>query len=194
MLCLIFEDRDIDGDRAYIYNEGLEVLLSKWDNGRDIKRAWPYKNLNTTQRRYLLSEIAYEGFCSGKLLFSEEQLTDKIGECFKSRSQWLTATDEAIDPKAVLKAIEAHHGLLVERAQKVYSFSHLTFQEYLTARRIGEKQSLLATLFPHASEVRWREVFRLIAAMVDPEDFLRPLKRYVDSSSAVTQNRPWMVT
>ncbi len=184
MLCLIFEDRDIEGDRAYIYNEGLEVLLSKWDKGRNLARDWPYQTLNTTQRRYLLSEIAYVGFHSGKLLFSEKQLTDQIAECFQNRPQWRSASDQEFDPLAVLKAIEAHHGLLVQRAQKVYSFSHLTFQEYLTAQRIRDRQSVLSKLLPRANDSRWREVFLLVAAMVAPEDFLPALKRHGDESVA----------
>jgi len=42
-------------------------------------------------------------------------------------------TAAQLNSEAVLKSIEAQHGLLVERAE-IYSFSHLTFQEYFTAR------------------------------------------------------------
>ena len=41
-----------------------------------------------------------------------------------------------MDSEVVLKALEAQHGLLVERARGIYSFSHLTFQEYFTAREV----------------------------------------------------------
>ncbi|MBO1350960.1 MAG: hypothetical protein EBE86_027955 [Hormoscilla sp. GUM202] len=41
-----------------------------------------------------------------------------------------------LDSEAVLKSIEAQHGLLVERAKIIYSFSHLKFHEYFTAREI----------------------------------------------------------
>jgi predicted NACHT family NTPase len=36
--------------------------------------------------------------------------------------------------EAVLDALEAQHGLLIERAKGIYSFSHLTFQEYFAAQ------------------------------------------------------------
>jgi predicted NACHT family NTPase len=39
----------------------------------------------------------------------------------------------------ILKSIEAQHGLLVERSRGIYSFSHLTFHEYFTARQFKEK-------------------------------------------------------
>lgn len=41
-----------------------------------------------------------------------------------------------LDGEAVLKAIEVQQGLLVERATETYSFSHLTLQEYLTAKYV----------------------------------------------------------
>jgi hypothetical protein len=42
----------------------------------------------------------------------------------------------------VLKEIEVQQGILVERAQNIYSFSHLTFHEYLTAKWIAENLSI----------------------------------------------------
>ena len=57
-----------------------------------------------------------------------------------------------------MKSIEAQHGLLVERAKGIYSFSHLTFQEYFTAQKIVNDQRL-PDLVEHITEKRWREVF-----------------------------------
>jgi predicted NACHT family NTPase len=47
-----------------------------------------------------------------------------------------------LDSEAVLKSIEWQHGLLVERSRRIYSFSHLTFQEYFTARHITAETEL----------------------------------------------------
>jgi predicted NACHT family NTPase len=41
-----------------------------------------------------------------------------------------------------LTAIEVEQGILVERSRDTYSFSHLTFQEYLTAKWIAENLSI----------------------------------------------------
>jgi len=68
------------------------------------------------------------------------------------------------DPTEVLKEIEAQHGLLVERAFHVYSFSHLTFQEFFTARNITENTNVnapSALVDKHLFDTRWREVFIL---------------------------------
>jgi predicted NACHT family NTPase len=82
-----------------------------------------------------------------------------------------------------LKAIEAQHGLLVERARGIYSFSHLTFQEYLTARAmiVGTHLSL-QQLVRHLTENRWREVFLLTAQLLpDADELLQLMKQQVDA-------------
>jgi predicted NACHT family NTPase len=77
--------------------------------------------------------------------------------------------------------MESQHGLLVERARGIYSFSHLTFQEYLTARNFvasSDPQVLdknLTKLVSHMTESRWREVFLLAAGMLEDADALMQL-------------------
>ncbi|MEH2012321.1 hypothetical protein [Nostoc sp.] len=39
-----------------------------------------------------------------------------------------------LDGESVLNAIALQQGILVERAEDVFSFSHLTLQEYLTGQ------------------------------------------------------------
>ncbi|MEH2346737.1 MAG: hypothetical protein V7K55_01810 [Nostoc sp.] len=76
-----------------------------------------------------------------------------------------------LDSQAVLKSIEAQHGLLVERAKGIYSFSHLTFQEYFCARKVV---SVLAyeDLVKHINEKRWQEVFLLTVGVMEKADNL----------------------
>ncbi|NEQ88152.1 MAG: histidine kinase, partial [Moorea sp. SIO2I5] len=74
------------------------------------------------------------------------------------------------------------HGLLVERARRIYSFSHLTFQEYFTARAIviGTGMSL-SQLVQHLQDKRWREVFLLTAQMLpDADELLLLIKQQVN--------------
>ncbi|MBD2327715.1 hypothetical protein H6G21_12595 [Alkalinema sp. FACHB-956] len=63
-----------------------------------------------------------------------------------------------IDGELVLRAIQAQHGLLVEQARGIYSFSHLTFQEYFAAREIVATNRI-DLLMPYIHDKRWREVF-----------------------------------
>ncbi len=93
-----------------------------------------------------------------------------------------------MDSKAILRAIEVHHGLLIERARGIYSFSHLTFQEYLTARKIVSSPNLedlnsaLERLATQITNPQWREVTVLTASMLPKADYLiQQLKIQVDS-------------
>lgn len=72
----------------------------------------------------------------------------------------------------------------MERARGIYSFSHLTFHEYFTARKIKEagNDKLLHILAAHITETFWREVFLLTVGMLDNADLLLQLiKEQIDS-------------
>ncbi|MHC5721809.1 MAG: NACHT domain-containing protein, partial [Nostoc sp.] len=60
-------------------------------------------------------------------------------------------------------------GILVERAEDVFSFSHLTLQEYLTAQHIidiDDPCKLEKLVTEHLTEKRWNEVFLLVAGLM----------------------------
>ena len=80
----------------------------------------------------------------------------------------------------MLKSIEAQHGLLIERARGIYSFSHLTFQEYFTARRFVDSADL-QNLVDYITEKYWLEVFLLASGMMQPADaLLCGMKKKID--------------
>jgi predicted NACHT family NTPase len=93
-----------------------------------------------------------------------------------------------VDSRAVLKSMESQHGLLTERATGIYSFSHLTFQEYFTAKNIldlsnpAAQEVALQKLIEHVGEQRWKEVFLLVVEGLDNADYLLWLmKQRIDS-------------
>ncbi|NEQ29378.1 MAG: hypothetical protein F6K28_62765 [Microcoleus sp. SIO2G3] len=80
----------------------------------------------------------------------------------------------------------------MERAKGIYSFSHLTFHEYFTAREIvvGKQSSdeALQNLVRHLTEKRWQEVFLLAVGMSPSADCLLLLmKEKVDALVAVDE-------
>jgi predicted NACHT family NTPase len=95
-----------------------------------------------------------------------------------------------LDSEAVLNSIAAQHGLLVERARGIYSFSHLTFQEYFTARWFKEKaDGDFSALISHVTETQWREVFLLTVGMLKSADkFLQRMKQEIDGLLAQDKN------
>lgn len=190
LLCLVFEEAaDFPSGRSQLYKEGLDLLLKKWDVSQNIEREQVYKKLSVQQKEDLLSQIALITFARGDYFFTQKDLEQYIAYYIQN----LPGTDanfEALqlDSKAVLKSIEVQHGLLVERARGIYSFSHLTFQEYFAAREIvfsSDPQALetaLKQLVSRVTEKRWREVFLLTVGMLRNADYLLQLmKQQVDN-------------
>ncbi len=99
--------------------------------------------------------------------------------------QNLPDADEA-DSEGILNAIEVQHGLFVERAKGIYSFSHLTFQEYFTARYIvdnAEEGAVQQLVRNHLPDERWREVFLLVASLLPNADsFFLAMRKQISST------------
>jgi hypothetical protein len=183
LLCLAFDETmSFPQQRVELYEEALDALLKKWDSSRNIKRDEIYRKLSLGRKRQMLARIAAETFERSEIFFRQTDLTKRIERYLKKLPP--SDFDEDIDGEAVLKAIEAQHSLLVERAHKIYSFSHLTFQEYFTAKYITEDASeatLARVIEQHLTDDHWREVFLLIASLLPEADtFFALMRRAID--------------
>jgi predicted NACHT family NTPase len=182
LLCIEFEDSgEFPANRAELYNRAIHTLLRKWDAKRRIVREQVYKKLSVQRKEDLLSEVAFATFEQGEYFFKQREIEKSIADYIRNLPDAKTDPDALLlDSEAVLKSIEAHHGLLVERARGIYSFSHLTFQEYFTAREIVAKSDI-ALLVSKITENRWREVFLLTAGMMRNADTLvQQMKQIID--------------
>ncbi|WP_228059075.1 NACHT domain-containing protein [Nostoc sp. LEGE 06077] len=185
LFCLVFEtSSDFPTNRSELYEEGVSVLLKKWDAERSIERDIVYRRLSTARKEDLLSHIAWITFNKKDYFFKQKQAELYIAEYIQNLPGARTNSQALhFDSEVVLKSIEAQHGLLVERAKGIYSFSHLTFHEYFTARRtvtISDPKALedfLGYLVEHMTEKRWREVILLAVGMLPSADRLFQLMK-----------------
>jgi predicted NACHT family NTPase len=189
MLCLMFEEiADFPANSAELYQEGLHLLLRKWDAKRNIEREQIYKKLSLHHKEDLLGQIALLTFKRGDYFFKQNELEQHIANYICNLPNVSTETDLLqLDSEAVVKSIEAQHGLLVERARGIYSFSHLSFQEYFTAKEIVSSsnpqilETTLRELVDNITEKRWREVFLLTVGMLRNADYLLlMMKKQID--------------
>ena len=189
LVCSVFQERcSFPTKRAKLYQEGLEILLVRWDQARGIQRDRAYRQLSLADKIRLLSQIAAITFQRGDYFFEKNEVLQIIAD-FLTLLPNTNQDPEALwlDSEAFLKAIEVQHGLLVERARGIYSFSHLTFHEYLTARKIVASQNSqvlnqsLQQLATHITEAQWREVMSLTVSILPRADFLlQEMKKQVD--------------
>jgi len=164
--------------RSKLYEEGLELLLEQWDKSREIKRDKIYRCLSLERKLELLGYLAVKKFKQLQyVLFNQVEIEGYIAEFLGI---------EKSDSQAVLISIESQHGLLIERSQKIWSFSHLTFEEYLVAkwyRDYSREDLTINVLDKHwIIDKHWEEVILLTIELADnPEQMLSFLKTKVDS-------------
>ncbi len=177
LLCISFnESADFPSSRSEIYEEGLDIMFKQWDISRSIDRD-AEDSLSRQQEKELLCTMALQTFEQKQYLFKEIELELFICSYLNNLASDIGHQTQT-NSRKLLKSIEAKHGLLVEQAKKVYSFSHLAFQEYLTARKFVFKEdspvstAMLLHLVKHITEERWRDIFLLVAEMSPQADML----------------------
>lgn len=194
LLCLTYEESgEFPASRTELYKEGIDTLLKRWDASRGIQRQQIYKRLSLQHKQDLLSHIALITFRSQEYFFKQSVVEDYIADYLADLPNAETNPEALkVDSEAVLRSIEAQHGLLVERAKGIYSFSHLTFQEYFAAREIvfnaAHLDQSLQDLLSHLHEPRWQEIFLITTELLrDASRLLLPMKQQVDQLLAREQ-------
>ncbi|MBE9117733.1 NACHT domain-containing protein [Lusitaniella coriacea LEGE 07157] len=182
LICLVLQDNGrFYSNRAELYKKGIKLLLSRWNEEKQIN-GWKigietYRKLDIEDKEVLLIEIAARKFENPNnfVLFEEEELADQITQQLQLANQ-----QEGV---SVLRAIEAQHGLLIERADGLWSFSHLTFQEYFTVRWLTQLSS--KRLAEKIANRRWQEVVQQLVASQQPADqLLQLIKQAIEQSIA----------
>lgn len=194
LICLAFDETlQFSKRRVDLYAEAVDALLKKWDGSRAIVRADIYKQLEPVRKKQLLSFVAYNTFCREEYLIRKNIVTDEIRRFIIHLPYWDDKNE--VDAEQILRAIESHHGLLVERAQNIYSFSHLTIQEYFTALYISDNavNGYMNSLVDNVvKDIRWREVMLMCSSMQSNASmllkiFARKTWEIVSSEAAIVE-------
>jgi predicted NACHT family NTPase len=197
LLCIEFEDAgDFPRSRTELYQRATHTLLRRWDAKRAIKRDDVYKQLSVPLKENLLSYLAFITFEKGEYFWKQQDVQKYIASYIRNFPESPHALEALLlDSEAVLKSIEAQHGLLVERAREIYSFSHLTFHEYFTAKEIVAKANpeifndpSLLNLSKYVFYKQWHEVFLLTSEMLKSADILL-LSMKIQIDRAASHNR-----
>ena len=171
LLCMVYDNsQNFPRNRADLYEKALNIFIEEWAAEKRVRRnASVSQYLDIADEKRMLSEIAAKNFEKNRLLFKKNEIIDQIREFGEGSANTLST----FDAHKILETILIDQGLFVERVSDFYSFSHLTFQEYLTANYIvGDTQSIqrLTTQYLHNSQ--WREVFLLTAGRMREADRL----------------------
>jgi predicted NACHT family NTPase len=193
LLCLMFEIYDdFPENRVDLYEKGVDLLLQKWDQNQGVERDQISQYVDLMFIERLLIYIAFHSFTEQKYIIERRQLRLYIKDFIKiSQQEGACSELSRIDCDALIKSIQTCHGLLVEQAHDTYSFSHLTFQEYFTAKNIlnFSTKCEFQKLIEYIWEPRWQEIFLLVTeGLNDADYFLRSCKYQIDLMIDCDQN------
>jgi hypothetical protein len=192
-ICLFHDETlSLPANRSDLYEGAFRILLEKWAAEKRIRNDPICHGLTTKWEILLLEQIAGPAFVENKIFFTENELTDEIDHFLHKD---LNAPD--VEGRDVMEAIEIQQGLLVKRAQNVYSFSHLTLQEYLAARYFLNTGKTSELIEEHLFQHRWREVFLLIVGIGRADNILLrmadTISKFVERNNKISRLFKWVV-
>ncbi|MBD2744850.1 NACHT domain-containing protein [Coleofasciculus sp. FACHB-1120] len=158
--------------RASLYEMSIRCLLTDWDKEKvnEIERL-NLSGLDVDEKEALLSYLAFTLFEQNIYIASRKTLIKLIKKFHNYRGS---------EAEIIMKSLEAEHGLLIERAEGYWSFSHLTLQEYFVARWFTYEDKF-ESLKPYLPNPRWNEVFFLALELSeDTIKSLNNLKNWTD--------------
>ncbi len=148
--------RNLPERRAQLYGKCIEALLTTWDLVRDLPPV--FEDIRDANR--VMGHIAMWIHKDQKGQFvSRDALLEKLAQ-----SADLASPQQAAP---LLTQIEERSGLLRELGLDQYAFTHLTFQEYYTARELASESDPFKRLRPFLKDARWQEVISLTAGLLD---------------------------
>ncbi len=163
----------LPGKRVGLYNEICDVFLSKRQEAKGIRM-----ELTAVQQRQVLQPLAY--------YMMKQRIRDiDPGNASHVIADSLTQVGSLLHPNTFLKFVENNSGLLLEREQGMYSFTHLTFQEYLAAAYIKEN-SLEKVIIKQVTDSWWHETIRLYCAQSDASIIIDACLEGIPSVSKLT--------
>jgi energy-coupling factor transporter ATP-binding protein EcfA2 len=149
----------LPGRRVELYAEICEVFLGKRQEARGL-----HLDLTPAQKTRVLQQLAYA------MMEKEIRVIDQ-SEAVSLVTELLTFVDPKAQGYTFLQEVENSSGLLVEYESGSYSFSHLTFQEYLSSLYIIETK-LENELAKQVENPWWRETILLYCAQSDASNII----------------------
>ncbi len=174
VLCIVhrFLGQRVPERRPALYEACTNVLLYEWDRAKFPEGA-AVGQLDAQDKRFLLGGVALS---MHERNVAEISSADLVAQFAKRLPELNRSPDEA---ERIVNEIQFRSGLLIERRPGLFSFSHLTFQEYLTAVEIVRKGDLKGLPKFHDNPW-WHEVTALAAGLpgADAAGLIRDLLKF----------------
>lgn len=192
-LCLTYDSSSqLPPNRSLLYKRALYILLEKWAAEKRVHNDDIYQDFHADIEVEMLAEIASSMYEMDKIFFSKNELT----QCINAYINNILNIGKRVNTSKIIEAIEIHQGLLVERASDIYSFSHLTIQEYLTSYYFFSQSKIPELVKNHLFDPKWREVFLLLSGMSNSDKLLircsEQLKLFAKENEVIIKYLKWV--
>ena len=160
-------------NREELYADAVDLLLDWWERPKTVKDNtgsivmqepgfMEWLKTDRTKMRRLLNDLAYQAHASQAELVGTADIPE---ESLVTGLMKLSAQNLDLKPGRLIEFLRDRAGILIARGVGVYTFPHRTFQEYLAACYLTDKNfpktiSKLARKEPE----RWREAALLAGA------------------------------
>jgi predicted NACHT family NTPase len=186
LLCSVFQQRaNFPSKLSKLYQEALNILLSQGQSNNTNREVYELPLIHKT---VLLTEIANFGFSKDYYYYEKQDLINLI---IKYLQKTVAKNEQQLEnlllnTEAILSDFEAKDGLLIEIAKDIYTFSHFTFQEYLTAVKISQEVNIfyqlesLNILVKKIHKPQWHSVILITLEMLsEPEILINKLEQEI---------------
>ncbi|MCB9418681.1 MAG: hypothetical protein H6667_02675 [Ardenticatenaceae bacterium] len=170
IICFVHYHKTLPRERFSLYQDCSNLLLLQWDSEKGL----PVDDTDLTLKRKeaIMQEIAFALHAGkiGKESGGKETTSGEIIPIIEQKLRQFRLPIENARP--LFEKLINRSGIIVsvEKYTERFSFSHLTFQEFYTAKFIFENQIDLLAHFTNESIERfagwWREVVLLYVSMV----------------------------
>ncbi len=181
IMAIVHASYELPDSRAQVYMQCVELLLEKWQTKRSIMGRTQTRSLladlgiPATRLYQALYEIAYEahrgraennGKKDGGSLVTEKLVAGVMQEHLQDADKLKTFLDycQSANGLLMLQGTVTPSGTASDAlARRVYTFPHLTFEEYLAGRHLESLGADQIRVLLDEAHDRWREVVKLLA-------------------------------
>ncbi len=170
LAALHYANASLPRRRVDLYAKIVEVMLETWEaNKRGARPGDPLRGIVLESREFgwLLGYLALQMQRQGRLLRPRWWVDDCVQQFLREQLA-LDGNVVKEQSERIIRYLCERTGLLVERGDDMFGFSHRSFQEYFAARGLlleaDGGSDIVSLLRPYLFHPQWEEVVVLVAA------------------------------
>lgn len=159
VICITYEARgDLPNRRADLYEYCVDTLNTLWDESRGVDREPTFSG---PAKLMVLKHVAFEMHAERKVEFTRREFNAKVRRHLPNAGAKYYQEDEFV------REVIEHTGIVRGNGLDKLAFQHLTFQEYLAARKLVDDDSPgLDYLASIADDPWWSEAIVLASGIM----------------------------